>query len=541
LEDQRIETWFVSLYRPVHKYFEAACLEWLLKTGPGMETAYPLVHGRKFLPKDVRDQTRSLFVAKHGERIASDMELVIDQYLTLTFPTDNLKGWGLIRHFVSLLKLIQPPSGALCPLPSDDALSEGEVLTKGTPPQKAQKDASQACEEFTDEVEALDAEDDDDEDDAQGDDDGAGNGAEDDDQGEDDDDDQGHQGGRKSAKGDQGEPDDEGGTDHGPGTGSDDSDDATGDTDPADDTKGVSATSGPPDLEALKQSIMDAAEAGLDEAIEEMARDVEATVDDIHDAMRHDDGLGGNLLTAEQEQPIMPGDGAVSRKVQDGLNRLRMDLEPEKHIRQSAGRPNIKRMLTAMDHNIDLFDQWDDSGEAVGGVEVVINVDLSASMRNVIDQTSRILWALKRAFDVTDIRATVLGFSDDWSVLYRPGERADSGRYRHFAPISGTCPESCLVQAIDLLSQSRFPNRAIVTLTDGGWMPTADDYLTIMEPFHRSGGSSLVVGLDQAVAMHGLHSHQYGKDIRRVEELPEAVMVLVDGMLQRRSRLFHPA
>jgi hypothetical protein len=579
LEDQRIETGFTARYRPTGKFFEAAVLEWLMRTPERAADAHLLVTGRLYLPPMVRQVARAAFEAKYGSKLAQEAEDVVRDYLPLVFPRDDIKGWQCVERYHRILNQICPDPDDLMPQPSEDndprctlgdpRGNQTHQVKKGKQSQKAQQDAADEMDNIDWDADRYD---DDEETDATDEVDGDGDDAADEEGeevGEQSGDDGVERDGEPCDSGDSGsdgddgdspgEGEDEGDTGDG-GTSGDSDGDAESDTeaDPSDKSWGSgSGTPSEPNLEDALEELQRQVQEALDDAIDEVAVDVDDMIDDIYEQMRVDDGLAGNMQSADREVDVEPVTSQASDAVVEALQQLRLDLEAQKVQRQMAGRLNMRRALMVQDHQLDVFDRWDVIGEEAGGIEVVICVDLSGSMGHIMGLVSRILWALKHAFDQLQIRCTVLGYSDDWCVLYRPGETADTAHYRLFGDISGTMPLECLQEAVRILLESQCANRALVTVTDGCWGPSNIDETPplrrTMEALHANGGDSLIVGLDFAVygdpdatgtyygsEGFGLHHHQSGKDIDSIEQLPDAVLVLVESMLKRAIALNMP-
>jgi hypothetical protein len=520
LEDQRIETWFTALYRPTKRFFEAAVLQWLMNTPESVEKAHILTYGRRYLSPAIRKQAQVAFIARYGQQLADEAEACIDTYVGLVFPTEDVLGWRCVTEFQRIIRLVTPAGQELPHQPSEDndpRCTTGFpdkrnviVISKGRPSVKTQRDALE-------EMEAIDFD------------------AEPETDSEEDESDQpakaAKSDGKKSTWDLSGHKVDDDETD-----GEDPKEDEE-DSDPQTGAGTAGAEASKPDLRSAMEELVKMAAESLDECLDDVEGSIDSIIDDIYDAMRNDDGLGGHLLTNGQDVPVEPETSLTARRCVDAVNRLRIDLEAQKVSRQNSGRINMKRMLTAPSHQVDMFDQWDTTGEDVGGIEVVLCVDLSGSMGGIMGLVSRTLWSLKHAFDTVDIQCTVLGFETDWCVLYRPGERADLATYRLFGAMGGTSPTDCLKEAMKILDRSQQPNRALVTVTDGSWSADPGSIQRILDGFHRNNGESLLVGLNEAHKYHGRHSHTAGKDIDTIEQLPSVVMLLVESMLKRAARL----
>lgn len=567
LEDQRIETLFTAKYRTARKFFEAAVLKWLVGAPQATQMAHTLMHGRKYLTPVLRKNARANFVAAYGTDLADAFEAVIDRYSALTFPRNDLAGFQCVKEFRDLLLQTVPQPSQLPPQPSEDndprGLNgdprvpwhdeDGTNIPRGPQPSQTDQDAAQEeAKKFDDDSIEDDANDelsaaedaatsDDDADsqaDSEGDDGDAGS----------DSNDEGEPGDEMpgdAAEGASGQPDQNSEQGDAEGSSTDSDDPAldggyNGSTDDnqADDSQpgGISEgdrTAPPPDL-------IEAAKEALDDLLgsDDFNADIEATSESIQDIAMNSDGLGGVLAAPYVDTPIAPEAHAVVRRITQAISQMRLDLEPERYHRQVTGRLNMRRVMTHQPHEIDLFDQWDMGHEAEGGVEVVVLLDMSGSMDYIMTKASSAMWSVKQAFDQLEIRTTVLGYSDDWYVLYGPNEKASKTTFRRYGDISGTDPLEALRKAHEILGKSEHPNRVLISITDGGWANSVAAN-AVVESGKKLGVTSLLLGLDGAVQAHGKHCHDVAKDVYDVTEVPKAIASLVDAITAKVIRATH--
>jgi hypothetical protein len=150
--------------------------------------------------------------------------------------------------------------------------------------------------------------------------------------------------------------------------------------------------------------------------------------------------------------------------------------------------------------------------------------------------TSQMMWAMKYAFEKVDVRTTVLGFSNGWTVLYRPSEKAVAGQYRAYNALGGTDPLDALKQARKLLLSSDRPNRVLATITDGEWFTSDNNVLPIMQDLHHNGATTLLLGIG-GHGVSNLHGHQLGFKCNKLEDMPHAISKLVGEIMRRAARL----
>jgi hypothetical protein len=106
LEDQRIETLFVGRYPSSRKFVEAAVLRYAIQVSDKwnladwhLHQAFPLIHGRKFLDKELRDHVKEQYATVKGAESAETIAKIIDTYRMLAFPKDTQTAKVLIKAF----------------------------------------------------------------------------------------------------------------------------------------------------------------------------------------------------------------------------------------------------------------------------------------------------------------------------------------------------------------------------------------------------------------------------------------------------------
>lgn len=539
LEDQRIETWFTATYGPSRRYFEAAVLQWLVSKG-NAEAAI-LIHGRKYLPARIRVQAGRVFVKKYGQPLYDEFKAVIDQYLTVVLPADSVRALTLVSKYRELLKLMQDAAGApLPPLPVEDngcghnaghvpdrddptVVRSGKVMQREA---KAARDRAKKEAEKADEADAKAAADieaegkpDPSEGDPQ-----TGNGVD-----------------EAPAQG-QGEA--EGNSPSGEGEGVGEGEDAGADGDGAKDgIPGQGAGSqgagehhviDKAELDAAIKDLMDEADQGIDQIYEDA--EIQAEVDAVLDAVKaiaQNGNINAHGLAAKGRgtTPASAEQQIAVRRVVNILTKIRQDAEPEIMRARSAGRVDVRRLISRRPNDFDIFTAYDEGAEEETGIESVVLLDVSGSMSYCLQEASAAVWVLKRAFDKLDIRTTCLVYDTDHYVLFQPSEKAKV-QVPVINTMGGTDPSSALQQALTILGKSHMPNKVLVTVTDGQWQGRDEDYKDVMKSLKRLGVTSMLLGLGNAQKHYGKHYHDIGHDIDRAQDLPKAVLALV-GQIMR--------
>jgi hypothetical protein len=597
LEDQRQETLFVGRYGPTEPYFQRMINEWVVKTPEGLVVAHSLLWGRRYLPLNIRLGARKVFEAQYSRDLGNRFAKVIDEYCDLVFDGSviaDTKGLDCVKRYKQLLELLKrqlPPQPSMDNTPTDpNGMTDGEnAITKGkADPKKqeeAQKGADEQLKEKEQEKEKADKErqegkrvtddphtdPDDDDDDVTGEDEG------DSEAGDDEGDDEDEPGFGEPCK--DGEPGDGGEeTDGAEGQGEGDADaegdaegEGDGDGDEFSDSeaggdaggKGADKSSNPEGTPETANDLYDAAKEALDDimADPDLQQDVQDTIDAIRASVQGSDGLGGMETPSTPESPVSEA-RTVVRKILRDLQVLRLEQEPMKEHRQTSGRINMRRALSADETDMDIFDRWNTELEEAGGIETVILLDLSGSMQGRMELISQMMWSIKTSMDRLDIPCTVLGYSDNWNVLYRPREKAKRNTVRLFNSIGGTIPFFAIREAHRLLIGSDCPNRVLVSITDGAWQAHGDgggwsgitgnvvdaEIKPYMDDLHANGTSSLLIGVfnpdpsyydRKPVETYGKHLHELAFDTADLSMVPVAIGKLVKSILTKVNAAHH--
>lgn len=552
LEDQRIETWFSGLYGPSKRYFEAAVLTWLLENGGA--TAAMLLHGRKYLQPKIRVNAGRVFEAQYGKDLHDELRSIIDEYVTVDPMTNTVKALSLIGRYVALLHRIEQAGGAApVPIVGDAAhvtngdtsdctsVKVGRVASKQTQKEAQQqakantKKADEADKAEADKQRAEKGEPQKSEDADKADEDGSGPQEGEGEQ-------EGEQSGGQSAPG-QGESAGEGGDDpfgDAGGEGAEAKQPSQSSKAAGMDGTGDHATDTPEDPTSAMDELMEAAGEGLEDIetdvqIVDDANRVMVAVKQIEQAGRND-AKGSLVKRTGTRQPSADELKAVSRITQT-LTKIRLEVEPQILRRQMAGRLDIQRVLTRRPNDMEVFTAYDEGSEELTGMEVVLLVDVSGSMQGSMNDASGSIWVLKRALDRLGIRTTALAYDTHHYVVYQPSEKAKA-QVPLLAALGGTVPESALKQAHLILTRSNQPNKVLVTVTDGSWGAVDDVYAGLLRSMHNAGVTSMIVGLDGAVASYGKHGHLIGHDMESIRSLPKAVTKLVAQIMKNASGLY---
>jgi len=470
LEDMRIERMLVGRFgRAVVPWLTATVAQHLLNDPAHIATAFPLIHGRTYLPLELRVAVRKAY--KKQDTVL-ELASVIDEYVRLVFPRDDEKGKALIARYADLLGLLEAEGGE----PGGDCGTKTEGFPSGDRPLKPkeqerdQQGANKRNDEEDDLTDDLDDESDDestngeptDESDDEGDDEDFGTdggwGASSDDEGDDD----GDADGEGSGKG--------GRTDGGK-TDADASDSSDTDTDgESGNSTGNGAGSGDSSDEPDVSDIVDVLKDVLDNIKSENAESINDTIVEILGGAE----LAGNGADApkaskfgevETTLDARLASNALARELED----LQTQFDPGWERETASGRLNVGRYLRGADID-ETFDRWQSGRDDAVDIECVIVLDCSGSMSSNMGVASTSMWALKRALDTVGASTTVVTYSYAGStgVLYRADEEA-TDKVRYVPADGGTSPLRALQHATNVLASSDRAVKVLFNITDGVW------------------------------------------------------------------------
>jgi hypothetical protein len=480
LEDMRIERLLTGRFgRAVVPWLTATIAQHLLSEPEAVKSAFPLIHGRTYLPLELRVAVREAFVA---QSVVRELASVIDEYVRLVFPRDVETAKALIIRYRDLLKQAgkeanQPEPDGTCGSGSEGFDSSSRPATQKEQERDQQKadkqgDKSDDIPEPTQPTEPVDGDDEDGDqptDDGDSTDEGEGDG-----EGEQSGDEQGDESGDEQG-GQPGQPTDQQGGQ--PGEGQSDSDgqsthgqpsDSDGET--SNDGKGGSGAGGAgdsdPDLEDLLESILD-----------DIAKDF---AESIHDTLVEIAGgaeLEGNGNAAPQQAPFNEFEPSLDARLASNafgreLEDLQTQFDPGWERETASGKLNVGRYLRGADID-ESFDRWQSGRDDAVDIECVIVLDRSGSMSDRMRVAMESMWAIKRALDTIGASTTVVLYGSATSVLYGAHDEATS-TVRGVSAGGGTYPVDAVQHAVNVLAQSDRKVKLLLNITDGAWERGAD-------------------------------------------------------------------
>ena len=181
---------------------------------------------------------------------------------------------------------------------------------------------------------------------------------------------------------------------------------------------------------------------------------------------------GGNATTpkkANYNEVNCPADLVLlAKSFGKELERLRANYEPAWENEVDTGRLNVNRYLQGEEFDT-CFDEWHEGRSDVTAIEAVILLDKSGSMsgRNA-DEAYKSMWAIKKALENVEARTTVVLFDYSTTLLYGADEKA-STTIRDGGSSGGTNPESAILYAKRVLAETDKPIKVLFMITDGAW------------------------------------------------------------------------
>lgn len=499
LEDQRIETLFIAIYKPARHYFIQMILDHIISDEKNWPRAHILLHGRRYIPKTIRDEFKARWDDKPTTLAVSN---IIDEYrvMDLTNLNNAYRAKELIEKFNSILRKMGPQEKEGI---KDHTTCQGQPQA-GTPDKDQSSSAAEKAAEETKEQDEKEKSGED------------GSDFWDDSEEEADESDEGD---GKDGEVDSGNSDGEvqeshdAGSDDGEGIESDESDsedgDVTsdggggeedGDSDNGDDSDaGSSSEPSEPVEEEEKGTSHGVGGAGMtaSELAEEMNEVLNAVEDSdqINEDVRqlssamHDphnfDLDAPNSNTSMIDIPTHVRNACT--KVTNEFRTLYAEMEPGWKYGSDEGRLNVNRAMNSEDME-DVFDEWDEGKQESAGLEIVIALDVSGSMQHYanagyqygnsgaptpIQAACLSVWIMKRACEELGATVSVVGFGEKTTTIIPRHDKARMDKAVFVTQLEGdTRPAESFAIARWIMSESEMPHRLFVVVTDGAWGPS---------------------------------------------------------------------
>jgi hypothetical protein len=464
LEDQRIETLAVGRYgRAVSRWLIPTVLKHILEGGD-ITRAFPLLHGRRYLPIELRKAVRQAYAEQ--DTVARLAEL-IDQYRAFTF--------GGVHNIDDALAVIAEVHDLLPAQPEQEhGGCHGNPIpsSPNRPEPKSKQDEAQA----RDKGEEDDLTDDEDS-------------AEPSETGEDETDDL-NEDGQPSPTND--------------GTPSDSSTD--GDTDGDTDGGAPNTNKGGGVSNDTAQRAEDIIQDTIEKSLETVAEEVRNDGRAINGAEFDLDG--GVLVDLDKrrstERAVSASTALAGNAFGRELEELKVAHEANWQRRVKSGKLNLGRIIKGCDVD-EAFDKFRVGREDAVDIEAVILLDTSGSMEGLDVVASEAMWAIKRGLDTVKASTTVLTFDTIGERLYDADETAGL-TMRHASSRGSTNPLSSLQYARNILAQSERKVKVLFTITDGHWGAEGAPSEEVVEALREGGVLTALVTIGGS--SYGDHKHE---------------------------------
>lgn len=469
LEDQRVELLLSAKYSNVKHWFTAAITKYLLSKPNEVPMAHLMIHGRTYLPAELRSAVRQVF---QYPGINSELENIIDQYCLLNLADSSQipLAMKLIEQLAKLLGMRseqKPNDGSV---PGQGGTGDGDEDSDPTKPNgnvwntvpnhshgsimkssERSKPANKATQQQL--IERVLR--------------------------------QRNQQTQQSNGGEEGEeydkPNSESGdkprgNDSGKGKDTDAKNDA--ETNGDNKTPGNEAGAGNPeavnDVNDIAKKILNNTKQILNQDLSNMVSQFNGEVD---------------LISGKQSKPLrssrelhLPVEPKVINQVKSFVNQLQLiksEHDPGWLRKVNTGKLNVYRYMTGSEPD-EVFDLWDDGREDVLDIEAVILLDNSGSMGWTIDSAHDSMWAIKRSLDKVGAATTVLTFADDARLLYDSSERAKVNK-KYVGTAGGTEPRQAINYAKYIFANSERAIKILIVITDGEWYRSDEQDNTIAQ------------------------------------------------------------
>ena len=462
LEDSRIENLLVAYLPSIKNWLVATIADYLLSDVSTMDRAFPLVYGRYYLPKEVRQMATDQY--KNKDDVA-ELKTIIDEYTSLIMSNDNAEqAFNLIKRFSELLDNLPPMPTT--PNPSDEEGEEGVTVWvriknpnghEHRPTQGYESSSNRPAsrkEQERDMNKVL----------------GNRDIVIDMDFSKEDTTDKGSQ--SQSEPQSQPQPQSQSQSQSPKDNSFDDDDDFNFDDYEDDYTppkenggKGIGNHDG---QSGSNQQVTDTLNDILDSALDELLKEI----NQIARQMGITELEGGNAEEpnrAKYRDVEVPNSLVdVSRAFGRELERLRADYDPAWVRYRDNGKVNALRYLKGDDFDT-IFDEFDNGRDDVTEIEAVILLDKSGSMSGEnADNAYKSMWAIKKALERVNARTTVCVFDHRTELLYSADDKAGTS-IRDAGADGGTDPSEALLYAKKVLAETQKPIRILFMITDGMW------------------------------------------------------------------------
>jgi hypothetical protein len=207
----------------------------------------------------------------------------------------------------------------------------------------------------------------------------------------------------------------------------------------------------------------------LNDVIDELSKDINQIAKQIGINLDLNGGNADTPKKANYNEVVCPPDLVlIAKSFGRELERLRANYEPNWETQVDTGRLNVTRYLQGEEFDT-CFDEWHEGRNDVVAIEAVILLDKSGSMsgRNA-DEAYKSMFAIKSALEKVEARTSVVLFDYSTTLLYGADEKAGT-TIRDGGASGGTNPEQAILYAKRVLAETDKPIKVLFMITDGAW------------------------------------------------------------------------
>lgn len=468
LEDSRIENLLIAYLPSIKSWITATIADYLLDNQEMMNRAFPLIYGRYYLPKEVRQLATDSYINKDD---VAELKDIIDEYTSLIMDSTTAdRAFALIKRFSELLDNL--PS--MPQQPNGEGDGEGQTITiriknpngHGNRPtegyesssnrpasrKEQQRDLEKVLKnrDVTIEIKF----------DEQPKEDSSDNNSQSQSQSQ-----SSQSQPKKSQPQSQSNPKEDSFDDEEDDFDFDDDFDSDSDSPTNSPSKSFGDEAGE---SGSNQQVTDT----LNDLLSDVLDDLSKEINQIAKQLGIKDLEGGNAKEprkANYSEVVAPnGLVELSRAFGRELERLRAEHDPSWLRYRDSGKVNALRYVRGDDTDT-IFDEWSEGRDDVTEIEAVILLDKSGSMSGEnADNAYKSMWAIKKALERVNARTTVCVFDSDTELLYGADESAGT-TIRDSGADGGTNPKEGILYAKKILAETEKPIRILFMITDGQW------------------------------------------------------------------------
>jgi hypothetical protein len=472
LEDQRIEMWMVSRFSNVSDWLCATIANYLLDEVENYKTMFPLVHGRKYLPLELRNQVRAMFVEQDK---ADEIGSLIDEYIQLNVMDHKTydRAFEIIERYSELVNDLFSEVDPDAPwyvqegwdgIPDinghehrdDDAWNVKPMTKKQADPivDKVNKavSADRKAQSLPQPINNMPS--------------------------------------TKSPNTNGQQVDVPGGNSAGKDAGTEHLRDIAS---------------------KIVKDVIQRNQLDISKALKQFSGEIELNSRRLPDPP--------SVYVRNHLTPSASATLAVKRFASE-LLQLKAKYDPGWERKTEVGKLNVQRYATGCELD-EAFDQWDLGREDAVDIEAVLLVDNSGSMYSNMPEACESMWAIKRALDKVGASTTVVTFNHKEQLLYKSTSRATQS-VPYVGAGGGTSPLDSLRYARSVFANSNRAIKILVPITDGYW-DNADACNSIIRQLRNA-------NVITALGMIGASTNDDGKYV--IDAHNCEVAVAIDDMTQ---------